>query len=74
MRCRVGITANLETRKAYWKRQYPNLTNWKILARGLSYSAAQKEENRYSLMCGCEAHAGGVDDGSQNWYVYRFDY
>ena len=41
---RVGITTNLEERKKYWKRKYPNLQGWRIIDSGLSRPDAQKKK------------------------------
>ena len=76
MSCRVGITTDIETRKAYWERECPNMTNWKVLSQGLDRAVAQSMEDSISLAHGCDASGGGddSDDISATWSVYRFEF
>lgn len=75
MGCRIGITTNLQSRKTYWKRQYQNLKNWKVLTeQPLSRDEAQAMENRLAEEYGCDAHHGGDDPYSPWWFVYYFEY
>jgi len=73
MPCRVGITTDPETRRAYWQRQVVGFKNWRILAKFRSKQKAQDYETSYAARSGCQAHAGGPDVPG-TWYVYRFDY
>ena len=73
MPCRVGITTDPETRRAYWEGQVVGLTGWQIVANYRSRDEAQRHETRYAQTHGCEASPGGAD-ASGTWYVYRFDY
>ena len=73
MPCRVGITTDPQTRRAYWNNQVVELKNWNILAQYPTKVQAQQHENRYAARTGCRAHAGGPDTPG-TWYVYRFDY
>lgn len=78
MGCRVGITTDPESRKEDWERDCPGLKNWRIIAEGLSRSAAQKKEDEYEEEHDCEAYRGGrnpePENDQNNWSVYRFDY
>lgn len=73
MPCRVGITTDPETRKAYWERQVVGLDGWRILAQYTSRDKAQEHETQYAERNGCQAKAGGADAPGP-WHVYRFDY
>jgi len=73
MPCRVGITTDPDTRRAYWENHVVGLTNWRIINTFRYKSDAQEYEIRYANRVGCAAHAGGPDT-SGTWYVYRFDY
>ena len=68
----VGITTDIEKRKAYWKQQYPRMKNFKIIASGLTHAQAQKIENEY-ISQGCEGHPGGEVVSGYVYYVYTFD-
>ena len=76
MACRVGITTDVETRKSDWEGEYPTMTNWKILAQGLSRDEAQKMEDSFAFAHSCEASPGGnePDDPNATWSVYRFEF
>lgn len=76
MGCRVGITTNVEERKADWEGEYPNMTNWKVVANGLSRDKAQEMENTLSLAHSCDASPGGnePEDPNATWSVYRFEF
>ena len=71
---RVGITTNLEERKKYWKRKYPNLQDWRAIDNGLSRLDAQKKEDEYAERHGCESHHGGPKISGKKYSVYRFNY
>ena len=80
MPCRVGITRDPETRKAYWEGQVVGLSNWSQTYIG-SKADAQSEEDTRQADCTlsgnrgtCHAHAGGGDPEAWGWYVYEFDY
>lgn len=73
MPCRVGITTDPGSRRSYWENRVVGLTNWRILMKFRSRSAAQQYENEYAARYGCHAHPGGPD-APGTWYVYRFDY
>ncbi len=73
MKCRIGITTDLERRKAEWQREY-NLYNWQVLGTYGSKTEAQQAENRLSQQHGCQAHGGGDGNEYDTWCVYRFDY
>ena len=74
MPCRVGITTNPSERKRYWESQHSTLRNWRILARGLTKSAAQKLENEEASRLGCTASPGGAGSENASWSVYYFQY
>lgn len=73
MPCRVGITTDTETRKAYWKGEVEGFSGWLILAKYSTRDKAQAHEDRYARQNKCQASAGG-DTARGPWYVYRFDY
>jgi len=73
MPCRVGITTDLDARRAYWQNQVVGFVNWRILSRFRSKEEAQEYETRYARRHGCRAFAGGPDTPGI-WHVYRFDY
>ena len=74
MACRVGITTDLEERKAYWQRQHPNLYGWRIEGTYYTKSQAQAAENQIAAQRGCVAHPGGAGLEYATWYVYSFQY
>ena len=75
MTCRVGITTDLEKRKAYWESQHRTLRNWKILSGPhRTKAAAQAREDEEAERLGCVAHPGGPDVPGAMWYVYYFRY
>lgn len=74
MACRVGITTDLDRRKAEWKQEYPNLRNWKIENEYETKTEAQAEENRIAKKRGCKSSPGGDGDEHATWYVYSFEY
>jgi hypothetical protein len=75
MACRIGITTDLQSRKAYWKRQHPTLKNWKVItSKPLRREKAQAIETHLANQHGCQAHHGGNDPDSPWWFVYYFEY
>jgi len=73
MPCRVGITTDPDTRRAYWQNQVVGFTNWRILKSFRRRAEAQEYETQYAKRYGCQASPGGAD-APGTWYVYRFDY
>jgi len=73
MPCRVGITTDPESRKAFWASKVVGFTNWQILTQFPSKEKAQEYESWYAAKYGCQASPGGAE-ASGTWYVYRFDY
>jgi len=73
MPCRVGITTDLEGRRAYWERRVVGLTGWRVLGTYPTHQEAQAHEDRYARQSGCQAWPGGPDAPGA-WHVYRFDY
>ena len=73
MPCRVGITTDPDTRRAFWQAQVVGFANWRILTTFRSKEKAQEYETWYARRYGCQAYAGGPD-APGTWYVYRFDY
>lgn len=74
MPCRVGITTNPGERKRYWEGQYPTLRNWQILARCDTKSEAQKLDNHFVALYGCQSAPGGAGAERDDWIVYKFEY
>ncbi len=77
MGCRIGMTTNLEQRKAYWESQYSSLTDWQILEGPFSSKEiAQRKETELANKHNCDAHPGGDDPdfSSAKWYVYGFNF
>lgn len=73
MACRVGITTDPESRKAYWKSVHPSLYGWTILGTYSTRAAAQARENAEAAAGSCAASPGGADAPGP-WYVYKFSY
>jgi hypothetical protein len=73
MACRVGITTNVEARRAHWLRQHPNMRNWQILASYYTQSEAQAHETRAAREYGCAAEPGGPNIIGI-WHVYYFEH
>lgn len=73
MACRIGITTDPDRRELDWKREYPNLRNWKNLEWHKTKSAAQQAETRLARQHGCVSAPGG-NDADGDWCVYKFDY
>ena len=77
MSCIIGMTTDIEQRKADWKGKHPNLEEWKILAGPFSSKAqAQTKETELAREHRCKSHMGGADpdDPNAKWYIYRFNY
>ncbi len=73
MLCRVGITTDPDTRRAYWQNRVVGFGNWQILKSFGSKAMAQEYEALYAEKHRCQAFPGGAD-ALGTWYVYRFDY
>lgn len=76
MACRIGITTNLQARKAYWESIHPTLRDWQVLAGPTSREEAQSVETKLAKQHGCVAHPGGDEPNTllSQWYVYGFNY
>lgn len=77
MACRIGITKNLEARRAYWTSVCRNLRGWKVLAGPFSSKAlAQAKENELARQYGCDSAPGGDDPANPfaQWWVYGFNH
>ena len=76
MGCRVGITTDVEGRKAHWQNEYKyrKFRNWQIVQTFSSKTAAQEWETSYSTKSGCVSHPGGEGSERATWYGYRFDF
>jgi len=72
MGCRVGMTTDPESRKAEWKKKYPNLYGWEILHRTRSKSHAQQLETQEATARGCDHGSGGGGPETGDWHVYYF--
>lgn len=72
MACQVGITTDPDRRKEEWKREYPYLRDWTIIAKYLTKSAAQARENEEAERRGCASSPGGDDPEAATWYGYCF--
>lgn len=72
MPCRVGMTTDLEGRKAHWKSKYTTLSDWKILHKCSSKDEAQKKEKEEAGKRKCDYHTGGDGPERATWYVYYF--
>ena len=59
MPCRVGITTDLEARRAYWEGQVEGLKNWRHLKTFSTKEEAQEYETDYADRYGCVSHGGG---------------
>ena len=74
MACRIGITADPDERKRFWKGKYRKFDKWEILSTHRSKSAAQAAETKLAEKHGCTAHGGGAGSEKATWYVYKFKY
>lgn len=75
MTCRIGITTDIETRKAYWAGKCSNFRAWQIMAGPFNTKAeAQAAENHLAQKNRCESAPGGADpdDPNAKWLVYGF--
>ena len=63
-----------EERRAHWKREHPDLKNWKTIASNLTYSEALKRETTHAAKNGYEAHPGGRKKPGRVYSVYKFNY
>ena len=70
---RVGITTNLEARKAAWQSKVVGMKNWRKLKTFSSRKEAQEYETWYANKYKCQASPGGASARGP-WHVYRFDY
>ena len=70
---RVGISQNIEQRKAHWRSVYPKMTDWQIIKTALSYDQAQALENEY-LSRGYDGSPGGPRMPGYNYSVYTFSF
>lgn len=74
MPCRVGITTDLASRRAYWEARVVGLRDWRKVSSHQSKSAAQQAETNYARTSGCVSFPGGSGPSHATWYVYRFTY
>lgn len=77
MPCRIGMTTNLEQRKAQWLVEYPDLYNWEVIGGPfVSKDTAQIVETQLANTYGCVSHPGGdePDLPESMWHIYRFYY
>ena len=77
MRCRIGMTTNLQQSEGKWRRQYPTLRDWQVLV-GPFYSkeVAKNRVMELARKHGCDAHQGSnePDSPGTSWYLYLFNY
>jgi len=71
MNCRAGITTRPADRKAEWKKEYPNMHNWKIVP-FKNLKAAQDWEN--NQLCYKSKGYRDPDLPDAKWYGYRFEF
>ena len=69
MTCRIGISTEPQSRIDYWKRREGH-THSRILARNLTYDAAQAREAREAVKRGCRSAPGGDPGSNRNRYVW----
>ena len=76
--CRIGMTTDLDRRKAEWIRDYKKIgfkvISWKILAKGLSREDAQPFETRVAQKQKCISSPGGGPSGKDKWSIYKLEY
>ena len=70
MACRVGMSTNPDERIAYWKKEEGHKSS-KILAKRLTYKAAQRREKQEATKKDCHYKPGGQYKSGNNWSVYR---
>lgn len=76
MPCQIGIThRDPEERKKEWEKDLEKkghrMTEWEVLTRCYSKSAAQKKEEELARQHKCNYHPGGVGPVHATWYVYK---
>jgi len=74
MTCRIGISTEPQSQIDHWKRK-EGQTHSRILARNLTYGAAQARESREAAKRGCRGAPGGDPGSNRNtyvWSVYHF--
>lgn len=81
MPCRVGITTNVEARRAYWEKRVRGFANWQTHGWFRDKRSAQLKEDGLVADCNraghrgtCHGQAGGGDPNAEGWTVYSFDY
>ena len=77
MACRVGITTDIETRKAYWVSKCRNFRDWQTMKTTYDNKAdAQAAEDSLAAKHGCDSAPGGddPDDPNAQWRVYYFEH
>ena len=74
MPCRVGMTTDLDRRKAEHERKYKNARDWSVLHEDLDRASAEALEAEEAKERGCDSHGGGddPDDPNKKWLVYYF--
>ncbi len=73
MACRIGISTDPQSRIDHWKRKECH-THSRILARALTYDAAQTRETKEAAMRRCRSAPGGDPGSNRNrrvWSVYH---
>ena len=70
MACRVGMSTNPQERIQHWKDKEGH-THSKILARRLTYAAAQIREERAAKVRRCRSSPGGRYVPGRVWSVYH---
>jgi hypothetical protein len=73
MPCRIGITTDINGRRAYWRSQVVGFRNWRILRTFRRREDAQEYETWYAETFRCQAAPGGAPAPGL-WYAYRFEY
>ena len=74
MACRVGMTTDLDERRAHWASQHPTMRNWQILHKVYTKREALDWEKKHAELRGCESGQGGGGPDNGVWYVYYFEY
>ena len=81
MPCRVGITTDVNKRKADWENRVNGLRNWRTHGWFPDKESAQRTEDELVAHCRnyenrgtCHGRPGGGDSNAVGWTVYSFDY
>jgi len=69
MACYAGTSTQPDDRKKQHKKNYPNMTNWRVVKKVFSKTAAGEWEKEQTE---CEHHGPGFGPEKATWHCYKF--